>query len=163
MLFSHRISLRPFFGFRPFDRSGLRFVGARLRRYPRLLVLGSALVLLIGLGGGSYAFAVHQWHAAQKAVKEGRAEDARNRLKVCLWVWPRSIPVHLLAARAARLRGDFEESEAHLNKCLKLHGGATDAIQLEYLLMRVQGGEEDEVAPELLTLYVERNHPESPV
>jgi tetratricopeptide (TPR) repeat protein len=68
-----------------------------------------------------------------------------------------------LAARAARLKGDFHVAEAHLNQCMKLNHGATEAIQLEFLLMRVQGGEEDEVASELLVHYVEAGSPEAPV
>jgi tetratricopeptide (TPR) repeat protein len=68
--------------------------------------------------------------------------------------------VHLLAARAARLRGDFQSAESHLKQCLQLHHGATEEIQLEFLLMRAQRGEEDQVAGELL-LYVEHNSPES--
>jgi tetratricopeptide (TPR) repeat protein len=117
---------------------------------------------LAGVGGGLYAYALHQWHAAQAAVKAGRLAEAQRSLDFCLLIWPRSVPVHILAARAARLRGDFDGAEAHLNRCLKLQHGATEAIQLEFLLMRVQAGEEDEVASELL-LYVDDNSPESPL
>jgi tetratricopeptide (TPR) repeat protein len=120
------------------------------------------LLLLVGAPAGLYGYAFRQWRAAQAAVKEGRLEEARGSLDVCLFVWPRSVPVHLLAARAARLQGDFTGAEAHLNRCLKLQPGAMEAIQLEFLLMRVQRGEEDEVAPALMT-YVENKHPEAPL
>ena len=59
------------------------------------------------------------------------------------------LALHLLAARAARLTADFEGAEAHLKRCLKLQQGATEATQLEFLLMRAQTGEEDVVAPAL--------------
>jgi len=121
------------------------------------------VLVLAGSGTGYYVYALRQWHAAQAAVKAQRLEEAQSRLEVCLLVWPRSVDVHLLAARAARLKGDFEGAETHLNRCLKLKHGATEAIQLEYLLMRAQGGEEDEVAPELLTRYVENDSPETPL
>lgn len=144
----------------------LSFLPKVVHRRPRTTALVLALLALSATGVGLYASALHQWHAAQAAVKAGRLEEAQQRLDCCLSLWPlwrRSIPVHLLAARTARLRGDFEGAEAHLNRCLKLNHGASEAIQLEFLLMRVQGGEEDEVAGELLSLYVDRNSPESPV
>jgi Tfp pilus assembly protein PilF len=119
-------------------------------------------LLLAGTGGGFYVYCLWQWQAAHTALNEDRQDEARSRLELCLKVWPRSVPVHLLAARVARLRGDFESAEAHLNSCLQLHHGATEEIQLEFLLMRAQRGEEDAVAPALL-LYVEHNSPESPI
>ena len=132
----------------------------RRRRRPRTTALVLALLVLSATPVGLYAYAQHQWHAAQAAVKAGRLDEAQRSLDCCLLLWPRSIPVHLLAARTARMRGDFEGAETHLNRCLKLNHGASEAIQLEFLLMRVQGGEEDEVAPELISLYVENNSPD---
>src|SRR5262245_11978057 len=97
-----------------------------------------ALVLLLALAAaGLYAFALRQWNAARNDVDDDRPAEARTRLKLCLFLWPRSVEVHHLAARAARLVGDFEAAEAHLNRCLKLHGGATTAVQIEFLLLRV--------------------------
>ena len=87
--------------------------------------------------------------------------EARDRLGVCLRIWPRSAAVHLAAARAARLTGDVEQAETHLNRCLKL-GPATHSVQLEFLLLRVQAGEVDEVAPTLID-SVENDHPETPL
>jgi tetratricopeptide (TPR) repeat protein len=124
------------------------------------LVLPLALVILAVIGAGAYGYACYQWQAAQSAVKEGQWEQAQSKLNFCLLVWPRSIPVHLLAARTARMQGAFKEAEAHLNRCLKLNHGASEAIQLEFLLLRVQGGDADRVFPELL-VYVDNNSPES--
>jgi tetratricopeptide (TPR) repeat protein len=132
--------------------------GKGVRRHPKTAVL---VLVLLGLGG-TYAYALRQWQMAGAVVKD-RPAEARSRLGLCLLVWPRSVEVHLLAARAARLSGDFAAAEAHLNRCLKLQHGATEAIQVEFLLMRVQRGEEDEVAPELFALYVDRNSPEAPL
>jgi len=119
-----------------------------------------ALLLLLGAGGASYGYALRQWHVARLAVKENRPADAETPLAVCLRVWPRSASVHLLAARASRLAGDFDGAEAHLNRCLKLDGAARDDVQLEFLLMRVQAGEVNEVEEPLLNC-VENGHPES--
>jgi tetratricopeptide (TPR) repeat protein len=66
---------------------------------------------------------------------------------------------HLLAARIARLRGSYSEAERHLSRCEQL-GGTSDQLQLEWLLLRCQQGEVDELAPGLLAA-VDHNHPES--
>jgi predicted Zn-dependent protease len=112
------------------------------------------------LAGAGYVR--HQWHAALAALAADRPSEARTRLPVCLFVWPRDPEVHRLAARAARLSGDPQAAEDHLNECLKLNGGATEAVQLEFLLLRVQTGNVDEVSPTLIDC-VEKGHPESPI
>jgi tetratricopeptide (TPR) repeat protein len=123
------------------------------------LVVG--LVLASGVLVGDW-YVHHQWRAAQAALAEDRPQEAQSRLNVCLLIWPRDPNVHRLAARAARLSGDLQDAEEHLNRCLKLQGGATEAVQLEFLLLRVQGGELDDVAPTLID-SVEKDHPESPI
>jgi tetratricopeptide (TPR) repeat protein len=124
-------------------------------------VLLLLLVLLGGVLAGSW-YAQHQWHEAQTALAVDRPREARDRLAFCLFVWPRSLEAHRLAARAARMSGDVAAAEAHLNQCIKLHGGATESVQLEFLLLRVQTGEVDEVSPLLIDL-IEKGHPESPI
>lgn len=140
----------------------VRYLRGVVRRRPRTALLILLLVVLLGLGLGGYGYAQHQWQAAQAAVKENRLDDARSPLDRCLLLWPGSVPVRLLAARAARLRGDFASAETHLNHALKLQNGATEAIQLEFLLMRVQRGDVDDVAPALVDL-VESKHPDAPM
>jgi len=136
--------------------------GQAARRRPRTTAAVTIVLVLAAAAGGFYVYALRQWDAAQAAVKDNRAEDAQGSLDVCLLVWPRSVPVHVLAARAARLQGDFAAADAHLNRCLKLQHGATEAVQVELLLMRVQRGEEDDVAPELMR-RVEEGSPEAPL
>jgi tetratricopeptide (TPR) repeat protein len=130
-----------------------------VRRRPGTTIL-IVVLALVGTCAGLYGWALWQWRQARRDLQARRVEDAQRRLSYCLLVWPRSVPVHILAARAARSRGDFETAEAHLNHCLKLQKDANDDVQLEFLLMRVQRGEVDEVAP-LLLLAVERGHPQS--
>jgi tetratricopeptide (TPR) repeat protein len=130
------------------------------RQRPKAARLALALLFFAGAGAGVYGYALYQWRAAQRALQGGRAAEAHNRLKTCLVVWPRSVPVHLLAARADRLQSDFDGVAEHLNRCLKLQGGASVATQLEFLLMRAQTGEEEEVAQPLFD-HVEAGHPES--
>jgi type IV pilus assembly protein PilF len=117
-------------------------------------------LLLVGAGIALPCYALRQWHAAQADMKERRYAEAQGRLDVCLFVWPNSVPVHLLAARVARMTGRLPEAEAHLHRCLQLQKQDTDDIQLEFLLLRVQFGEVDEVADTLHRL-VDNNHPES--
>jgi tetratricopeptide (TPR) repeat protein len=118
-------------------------------------------VLVAVSWGGFWAYAVYQWRAAEADLKAERLAEAQARLAFCLKVWPRNPEVFLLAARTARLTGDFPAAEAHLNQCMQLQGGATERVQLEFLLMRVQDGEVDNLAPILFDL-VEKGHPETP-
>jgi type IV pilus assembly protein PilF len=134
----------------------------RPNRRRRLIFLILIPCLLGASAIGFYCYAVYQWRLTQKAVKEDRLAEAQHGLDLCLFVWPRSIPVHLLAARVARLSGDVDAAESHLNRCLKLSKGATEEVQVEFLLLRVQQGEEDEVAP-LLMEYVENKYSETPL
>jgi tetratricopeptide (TPR) repeat protein len=140
----------------------LRLLRQLLSRRPRTPLL--ILLVLLGTGAGLYGYALHQWSVAGAVVKD-RPADAQRSLKLCLWLlWPRSteVKLHLLAARAARLRGDFDGAEAHLQRCMKLQNGASDATQLEFLLMRVQAGQVDEVATALFNCVADK-HPESPL
>src|SRR5437868_15243409 len=125
---------------------GLLYLARLAGRRPRTTLVLTAFMLIAGaLSGSGYVW--HQWRAAQVALAADRPEEARSRIAVCLLIWPRDSDVHLLAARAARLSGDLQDAEAHLNQCLKLHGGATEPVQLEFLLLRAQTGELDQVAP----------------
>jgi tetratricopeptide (TPR) repeat protein len=148
----------------PYLRATARWLTAPFRaarRRPRL-ALGLTALLLVAAGAAGFWYVHSQWEAAQTALAEGRPAEARSRLEVCLLVWPRDPEVHRLAARAARIAGDVQAAETHLNRCLKLHGGATQAVQIEFLLLRAQLGEVDEVASTLLD-SVEKGHPDSPL
>jgi predicted Zn-dependent protease len=140
---------------------GLVYPVRAARRRP-WLTLALAILLLTGtaLAGNWYVW--HQWEEAQAALAEDRPGEARSRLAVCLLVWERDPEVQLLAARAARLTGDVRAAEAHLNRYRKLQGGATQEVQLEFLLLRVQTGEVEEVAPALYDC-VEKGHAQAPL
>jgi len=140
-----------------FLKSVARRAGRVARRRP---LTTTVLILVAAAAGGAagvYARAVHQWHRAERAVRDGRAAEARPVLDNCLAFWPRDPDVLRLAARAARMTGDFPAAEAHLNACLRAEHGATEDTQLEFLLMRAQRGEADEVAA-LLYGFVDRGH-----
>lgn len=135
---------------------------ALFARRPRVALLLLTIVLAGGTGAGLYLFGLHEWHAALKSLEKEQAVEAQQHLKWCLQMWPWSTPVHLKAARAARLKGDFQEAESHLKQCLKLQKGSTAETELEFLLLRVQEGEVDAVAP-VLWQCVEQHHSESPL
>lgn len=143
----------------------VRGVGRRLmgparfavRRPVTTFVVVATLVAVVAVAGLGYAR--HQWRAANADLAGDRPADARDRLAVCLRVWPNDPDVHLLAARAARLSGDLLAVEHHLNRCLELQGGATDPVQLEFLFLRVQTGDLDQVSG-MLTAAVEAGHPD---
>ncbi len=131
-----------------------------VRRHPlRSLLLTLLSVAILGpfvvLG-----YAEYHWRSAQRALREDRPEEAVSHLQTCLWLSPDSVKVRLVAARAYRLAGKIPEAEEQLQKVMKLQGGPSDATQLEYLLMRVQAGETDDVEPALLGL-VDAKHPEA--
>jgi tetratricopeptide (TPR) repeat protein len=140
----------------------MAFAARAARRRPWLTAGAIVVLLLAGTAGGVHLIALHRWHAAQAEIKDGLLTEARADLDFCLRVWPRSSRTHLLAARAARLGGDLPGAEDHLNRCLQLDKGPTPDTQLEFLLMRVQIGEVDRVADQLMA-YVENDHPDSPL
>jgi tetratricopeptide (TPR) repeat protein len=139
-----------------------RHTFAAVRRRP-LLVLLATFFLVAGCGVGVWQYALSQWRAAQVALKEERPAEARDRLRFCLRVWPRSPEVHLLAARSARIVGDLSAAEAHLNRCMELQEGASDDVRLEFLLIRVQTGELDGEHSPLPALFdaVRKGHPDA--
>lgn len=129
------------------------------RSRPRLSAL-VALGLLVVSAIGFWQYAHYQWRAAQRDLKEDRTLEARKRLELPLWLLRWSPLVHLTAARAKRLTGDMQGAEEHLNRCLELQGESSEAVQLEFYLLRVQTGEIDELAPALIALVQDR-HPDS--
>jgi tetratricopeptide (TPR) repeat protein len=136
-------------------------LGRAARRRPRIAVL-TVVVTLLGAASAFYGYAVWEWREAVTAVREGHPASAQRKLGVCLTVWPSDPSVHRLAARAARINGDLAAAEDHLNICLRLEHGASEETQLEFLLMRAQSGEVDEVGS-LLFNYVNRGHPDAPM
>jgi tetratricopeptide (TPR) repeat protein len=92
-------------------------------------------------------------------MAEERFDDARHDIDLALRVRDRSASAHLLAARVARLRGDYSEAERHLSRCGR-PDGLSEPVRLEWLLLRAARGDVDELAPALLD-SVDRGHPES--
>lgn len=144
--------------------SPVRAVSATARRRPRT-TLSVGLLVLLGVGaGGAYGYVRYHRRAGEAALAANNPAAARPHLDKALAVWPwsRSVEGHRLAGRAARMVGDFAAAEAHLNRALKLNDGATQGVQVEYLLLRAQTGDIDRVATPLFELC-EAGHPDGPV
>jgi tetratricopeptide (TPR) repeat protein len=133
------------------------------RAYRQALLTGGILFVIIAVPALLAAPHVWgEWHfrAAQRNLSTYHLAEAREHLRQCLRVWPRSGRVHLLAARAARQAYDYEAADRFLIKSQRLIGSQTEDIVLERMLIRAQLGEVDAVMPYLRSL-VEGNHSDS--
>jgi tetratricopeptide (TPR) repeat protein len=129
----------------------------RCRRWSWLLV-GSAL-----LAGGLLAcegWAAWQERLARKAMADDHRDEAKRHIDLALQVRRRRTSTLLLAARISRLSGAYSEAEHYLLRCEQLNG-MSEPVELEWLLIRCQQGEVDELASNLLAL-VQQSHPEAP-
>jgi len=121
-------------------------------------LLAAAVLLssgLLGLEGWAY----WQERSARRAMAEEHFDEAHQRIDLALLVRERWTSTQLLAARIDRLRGAYSEAEQHLSRCEQL-SGMSERVQLEWLLLRCQQGDVDELSPGLLAL-VDRHDPES--
>jgi tetratricopeptide (TPR) repeat protein len=140
----------------------LRAAAATFRRRPVVSTAAAVVLLLGGSLGGAFLWARAEEGAARRELKAGNYAEARRHVENCLTVRRRDVGVRLLAARVAWMEGDYPRAEAHLREATQLAGGSTEAIQLEWLLLKARAGEVDLVARGLWGL-VEAGDPESPV
>jgi predicted Zn-dependent protease len=116
---------------------------AALWRCWRLLFVLALGLVAAGLAGRELLPCYH-WRAALGALQRYHVGEARAHLAPCVRAWPRSRTVRLLASRAARLAGDFEEAEQHLEACEDLEKTRADETVLERALLRAAGGDFDD-------------------
>jgi tetratricopeptide (TPR) repeat protein len=133
-------------------RRSLRF------RLGCLLLMGS--LLLAGGWAACEGWAAWQEHLAGQALADDRVDEARRHIDLALQVRRNHTSTLLLASRIRRLQGAYSDAEQYLFRCGQLDG-MSEAVQLEWLLLRCQQGEVDELAPQLLAL-VKQQHPEAP-
>jgi Tfp pilus assembly protein PilF len=127
-----------------------------LRRHPWAVVLVLLLVPAAAVAGVQL-WATYHFHQAQQALAELREAEARRHVQACLRVWPRGKETLLLAARIEREAENLPEAARYLTEYARLHG-PTEATQLEWVLLRAQGGEVEEVE-EGLWKCVQEDHP----
>ncbi len=128
------------------------------RRWLWALLAACALLMTGFLACQAWAYSEEQ--AARRAMNEERWDEAQRDVDRALWIHRGWDSTRLLAARIARLRGAYSEAEQDLSQCGQ-QGGMSEQVQLEWLLLRCQRGEVDELSPMLLAL-ADRHHPETP-
>jgi tetratricopeptide (TPR) repeat protein len=124
-------------------------VGASFRFLRRRWRFTLAAFLLVGgaVVAGGHVWGVREWEKAHRALEQGRVDDALGHLRWCLRLWPRSTPTYLFAARLERLAQNFPAAAAYLKRCQQLQGGPAEATQAEWLCLRAEGGELDDLEP----------------
>jgi tetratricopeptide (TPR) repeat protein len=132
---------------------------SRVRRRRYWLVLAWTGLLLTAGFLAVEGWALWQERSARQAMADEHLDESQKLIDRALLVRESFASTHLLAARIDRLRGAFPDAERHLSRCEQL-GGMSDQLQLEWLLLRCQQGEVDELAPGLLAA-VDHNHPDS--
>lgn len=122
-----------------------------------LIVLGGTLWL-----GGRHLWAWYHFRAAQSDLEQYHSAEALAHLKSCLSVWPTSAPTNLLACRAARRTGDFEQARRYLQECQRLEGDPSAESTLEEALLHATMGDLDRVEA-YLEGWVEKNPTQAPL
>jgi tetratricopeptide (TPR) repeat protein len=128
----------------------------------RRLAVQAAALALLGLSvwsAGRYLWAWYHFRTAEEALAARKFSQALAHLASCLKIWPNSAEAHLLAARAARRAGRREDAEQYRTALRRL-GGSSDALTLEYALLRAEEGDVAGTESYLRGL-LERGHPET--
>jgi tetratricopeptide (TPR) repeat protein len=116
------------------------------RNWRRLLVAG-ILLLLVGFGLACLGINLWAWYhfrAGRSALEHYHTHEALPHFQAALAVWPKDARTLLLAARAARRLGFYEEAQDHL-QTYRDACGSDDELILEQVLLRAQQGEVDDV------------------
>ncbi len=118
----------------------------RLIRRPARALAIAGLLAVIGLGcgiAGAYLWAAYHVRAARAELDRYHTSKAIEHLKAGLRVWPHDAETLILAARASRRAGAFDEAERCLERCPPLHGKMEADLVLERDLLRMERGELD--------------------
>jgi tetratricopeptide (TPR) repeat protein len=110
-------------------------------RHRRWLLLA---LFVLGAGGAATVLLWAEYHfrSGEAALAAFQNDQARDHLEHVLQIWPRSVPAHLLAARADRRAGRFAEAGQHLDECRKwADAEATDDVAFEWALLRASMGD----------------------
>jgi tetratricopeptide (TPR) repeat protein len=127
---------------------------ARLYRRRRLL-LSLLLLLAVAVPAGLWLWAWYQFRQGQSELESSHPEKARRHLAACLRLWPQDITAHLLAARAARQLGFYDEAEEHLRQAQRGQREPSDEVVLEWALHRATLGDLARTESHLLPLTQE--------
>ncbi|HTU20188.1 MAG TPA: tetratricopeptide repeat protein [Gemmataceae bacterium] len=98
-------------------------------------------LLVLAAAAAPHTWAWFHWHEAKACLAQARPQDARRHLQACLRVWPNRVAIHLLAARAARQAGAFDEAEHHFAAIRRLQPKESDDVLLEWALQCAAQGD----------------------
>lgn len=117
---------------------------------------GLLLILLLVVGTALFLW---PWIAAWHHLRQGRLElqdhhpdKARRHLSAYLQRRPHDVPAHLLAARAARQLGSYDEAEEHLRQAQRRQPKQSEEVVLEWALHRATLGDLDRTETYLMPL-----------
>jgi tetratricopeptide (TPR) repeat protein len=104
------------------------------------------LLILVLFGGGAFAavhgWAAYQFRAGQSALDRYQHEQALGHLEQCLAIWPRSVPAHILAARALRRLNRFDEGLEHVDRArAAADPAAAPEVAFEWAMLRCVMGD----------------------
>jgi len=85
-------------------------------------------------------------------LEQFHPEKAWRHLAACLRIWPHDVRAHLLAARAARRLGNYEEAEEHLRQAQQQQRQPSEEVLLEWALHRATLGHLKQTESYLLPL-----------
>jgi tetratricopeptide (TPR) repeat protein len=122
------------------------------------------LLILCAAAAAASPFLWAAWvrHQARQYLSRHQARLAGPWLERWLRWTPDEPEAHLLAAQAARLRGDYEAASRELTECQRLEGGKrSDASLLEWALLHAENGSLEKVESFLREQY--QRHPEQAV
>jgi Flp pilus assembly protein TadD len=122
------------------------------------LLLGSGL--LVGALLGCEGWAAWQEHLAARALANDQRAEAKRHINLALQVRRSRMTTLVLAARISRLSGVYSEAEQYLLRCDPSDNGK-ELVELEWLLLRCQQGDVDELGAHLLKL-AQQGHPQTP-
>jgi predicted Zn-dependent protease len=137
------------------------FTGALCRPIlKRPFLVGGIIIGLIALAGlGLFVHEKYHFDRAERALAEDRLDDARRHALACDRFWRRS-GHSLLAAQIARLSSKYEEAAEHLTEYQRRANETTERGQLEWVLLRAQRGEINDVESGLW-LCLQEEHPDT--
>jgi tetratricopeptide (TPR) repeat protein len=135
-------------------RRAVASVRVRPLRWLACLALAGLAGTLIGLS----AWFEYHFRAGRTALEQRDFPRARRHLARCSSLWSRGATTHLLAARAARGVGAYDEAEGHLEQAERL-GADPASVRLEEYLLDAQRGRLSPQAEQLLNRRVAQGHP----
>lgn len=119
-------------------------------------VIALCVVGLIAWQGNAW----RHLHSGKRALDLHHHREALLHFQSTLQVWPHHGPACLLAARAARLSGDFETAERYLRIC-QAQPDLAGSAALERVLLRACKGDVDGVS-EYCGALLQAQHPQTP-